>query len=155
MSSHWFRYKLGAIRHQAITWTNDDPVHWSKCASPGVQVLKLDVEQTTWITKLDFQALIRHCAMIFSKGVTVGKLSPSQDIGNDFFLFCVGVTGGKLCWECLHQPVQSSVKAKFGKVAIYHILVESPMSQQGPLMWSEQGYYTQRWVSFHWSSSGD
>ena len=35
INQHWFRKWLGTNRRQAITWTNDDPVHWRIYAALG------------------------------------------------------------------------------------------------------------------------
>ena len=42
ISQHWFRYWLGAIRHQAITWTNFDEGQWRHMTSSGHNELRPD-----------------------------------------------------------------------------------------------------------------
>ena len=44
ISQHWFRQWLGAIRQQAITWTNVDPDIFHHMASPGHNELKAMAE---------------------------------------------------------------------------------------------------------------
>ena len=42
ISQHWFRLWLGAVRQQAITWANVDPVLWRHMASLGPDELSSD-----------------------------------------------------------------------------------------------------------------
>ena len=48
MSQHWFRYWLGAVRQQAITWTNVDIVPCRHMASPGHNELTLVRRSQMW-----------------------------------------------------------------------------------------------------------
>ena len=63
ISQHWFTYWLG--RHQAFTWTNDDPVYWCMCisvstviTSAAIMVLILDQDKKILVFHRDKKSII-------------------------------------------------------------------------------------------------
>ena len=86
ISQHWFRYWLGAVRQQAITWTNVDPDLSRHMASLGHNELKAielnfdyyhysAVTHVIWITRLFVQQLV--WANIKKKNIKVLHYCPS------------------------------------------------------------------------------
>ena len=50
INQHWFRWWLGAIRHQAITWTNVDPDLCPHMVSLGMNSLPQEIWMKFWIS---------------------------------------------------------------------------------------------------------
>ena len=69
ISQHWFRYWLVPNRRQAITWINDDPVHWRIYAALRGWVKKrpipVDTRRNDYVIKCQ-----NHIAMSFWPLVT-------------------------------------------------------------------------------------
>ena len=53
ISQHWFRQWLGAVRHQAITWSNVDQVSWPHITPPAAKELmaRMDSQHTRNLEK--------------------------------------------------------------------------------------------------------
>ena len=60
-SRHWFRWCLGATRHQAITWTNVDQLLWHQVAFPINSLRPSD--DIWWHRSLSTSAQVMACCL--------------------------------------------------------------------------------------------
>ena len=79
ISQHWFRWWLGAIRHQAITWANVDPVLYHHMASFGHSelinihykdiIISLKIVYSTIYSGIDQRKHQSSASLVFVRGI--------------------------------------------------------------------------------------